>query len=186
MRLPWLLGNDEQHQDEWLTLLFGNDVPSSAGQATWEAYLVYSRFFSRSVPLLAPQYEAALTDLIPRPEENGISPMDPDEMLGVHAAMSHLFALPPALEHHWLARYYGSASDWVRGRVTRWIAEQASHADATPEVRERAVIFLRERVPDIEMPGDEEELKALVMLRRALGQAELRGHVRRNVAKLIP
>lgn len=161
MRLPWLLATDELHQVEWLELLFGNDVTGIAMQATWEAYLVYSRYFSSSVVLLGSQYEVALTNLAPRPEENRVGPMDPDEMLGVHVAMAHIFALPAALTGRWLPRFYANGADWVRARVTRWIAEQAANADATPEVRERAVSYIRERIPHLQMPEDEGELTAV-------------------------
>ena len=74
MRLPWLLANDEQHQVEWLELLFGNEVPSDAQQATWDAYLVYARYFSATVVLLGPQYEVALANLASRPEEHRNQP----------------------------------------------------------------------------------------------------------------
>lgn len=161
LRLPWLLARDPTHQDEWLALLFGEQVADSATKATWEAYLLYSRFFSDTAALLAREYQAAVMALEPRPQEERGRPRDEDEQLGIHIAMAHLLALPAEDEGQWLHEFYARAAGWLRGRVTRWIAEQAASDEAGEGVRARARAFLAERVELADPDADREELKAV-------------------------
>ena len=161
LRLPWLLARDPDHQDEWLALLFGETVAASARKATWEAYLLYSRFFSDTATLLAREYQAAVMALEPRPQEERGRPRDEDEQLGTHVAMAHLLALPVEEEGRWLREFFARAAGWLRGRVTRWIAEQAASDNVGEEVRARARAFLAERVEVADPDADREELKAI-------------------------
>lgn len=161
MRLPWLLGRDAAHQAEWLELLFGADVPSPSSGATWSAYLLYARFFPDIATVLAPQYQSAVTTLVPRSEEDRGRPRDDDERLGVHVAMAHILGLPPESEGAWLQEFYGRAADWVRARVTRWIAEQAADAEVAGEIRGRARAFLANRVQLVDAQAGDGELKAI-------------------------
>jgi hypothetical protein len=57
MRLPWLLDRDSDHRSQWLDVLFGADTPDGARDATWDAYLLFSRFFLDTASFLAGQYE---------------------------------------------------------------------------------------------------------------------------------
>jgi hypothetical protein len=164
LRLPWLLARDEEHQRDWLELLFGGDVPESSKTAAWQAYLLYSRFFSDTVTLLRAQYDAAVLTHQTRPQDDRGRPRDEDEQLGVHVALAHLLGLEPEHEGHWLDQFYGRAAGWVRGRVTRWIAEQAASASAQPEIRARARAFLDERVAAADPEADAEELKAVAWI----------------------
>jgi hypothetical protein len=161
LRLPWLLARDPAHQDEWLALLFGELVSESARKATWEAYLLYSRFFSDTAALLAGEYRAAVLALEPRPQEERGRPRDEDEQLGIHVAMAHLLALPAEEDGRWLHEFFARAAGWLRGRVTRWIAEQAASDNVGEEVRARARSFLAERVEVADPDVDGEELKAV-------------------------
>ncbi len=70
MRLPWLLDRDASHCSQWLSLLFGADAPDVASAATWDAYLLYSRFFTNTAALLAEQYTASVARLDARPEDD--------------------------------------------------------------------------------------------------------------------
>ena len=56
---------------------------------------------------------------------------------------------------------YRRAPDWVRARVTRWIAEQAAEEEASQEVRDRARDFLRARVAGADPGTDKAELGAM-------------------------
>lgn len=159
LRLPWLLGRDNAHQGEWLKLLFGDAVPEPAKQTTWHGYLLYSRFFPDIAALLAAQYHRAVRTLERRPQDERGRPRDKDEQLGIHVAMAHLVAMRPEAEGRWLHDFYQRAAGWLRGRVTRWIAEQAASDEATDEIRARARAFLAERAADPK--ADAEELKAV-------------------------
>jgi hypothetical protein len=161
IRLPWLLGNDQAHEAEWLTLLFGEDVPAVARAATWQGYLLYSRFFAREVALLAAQYDLAVSTHVPRPEDERGRTRDEDEHLGIHVALAHLIGLEAEARGDWLAQFFGRAAGWVRARVTRWIAEQAADDEAKPEIRARARDFLKNRVAGADPATDAEELKAV-------------------------
>jgi len=161
IRLPWLLVADSGHRSEWLLLLFGTNVPQPAIDATWDAYLLYSRFFLDSAALLSDQYAAAVARLEPRPKDAGDRPHDRDEQLGVHLAMAHLLAMPAEADGRWLARFYERAQGWLRARVTRWIAQQAAATVTGPEVRKRARVFLRNRLEDDPGALEAEELKAV-------------------------
>jgi len=165
VRLPWLLAADSGHQTEWLRLLFGADVSAGARDATWDAYLLYSRFFLDMAKLLSNQYEAAIAGLQSRPKDAHNRPRDRDEQLGIHLAMAHLLAMPAEADGSWLARFYERTQDWLRAGVTRWIAQQAAAANSEPHVRERARDFLHNR---LEAVGglEAEELKAFGWIAR--------------------
>lgn len=181
LRLPWILARDSAHQEEWLDLLFGDGVPESAKQATWQAYLLYSRFFSDTAALLAREYGAAVMALEPRPQEEGGRPRDEDEQLGIHVATAHLLALPAEGAGRWLHKFYTKAAGWLRGRVTRWIAQQAASDDDGEEIRARARAFLAERVESGDPDADGEELKAVSWVSAASDQE---GEVLRKI--LLP
>jgi hypothetical protein len=172
IRLPWLLGRDGAHQPEWLELLFGAAVPRSAREATWEGYLLYSRYFSDIAPLLAAQYGAAVIALEARPPDERSRPRDEDEQLGIHVAMAHLAALPAEAEGRWLGEFYERTADWLRARVTRWIAKQATLDEVGPEVRSRARAFLESRVAKAVPDADPGELKAMTWIARATDHAD--------------
>jgi hypothetical protein len=172
IRLPWLLLNDVPHQAEWIDLLFGADVPPEAKRATWHAYLSYSRFYLNVATLLAPQYSEAVAGLEARPEDSSRRPRDEDEQLGVHAAFAYLFELPAEAAGDWLGAFYERAPDWLRSRVTRWIAEQAAVVEATPGVRARSRAFLLERVAITDGEADVEELKAVGWVTSATDHAD--------------
>lgn len=156
IRLPWLLGQDSEHRSQWLTLLFGVTVPEVAKAATWDAYLLYSTFFKATVSLLGDQYAASVDRLEVRTETDPGRRGDRDERLGIHVAMAHLIALPVEAEGGWLSQYYDRAQDWLRARVTRWIAEQAASEGSGPDTRRRARAFLRNRISrDVEPMEDE-------------------------------
>jgi hypothetical protein len=161
LRLPWLLARDVARQGEWLELLFGDTVPDPARRTTWQGYLLYSRFFPDTAALLAAQYQQAVMALEPRPQDERGRPRDEDEQLGIHVAMAHLLTMPPAVEGGWLHEFYERAAGWLRGRVTRWIAEQAASDEAGDEIRARARVFLAERVAAADSAADAEELKAV-------------------------
>jgi hypothetical protein len=160
IRLPWLLDQDAEHRSQWLTLLFDVTVPEVAKTATWDAYLLYSNFFNSTVSLLGDQYAAAVAHLDAQTEADPGRRGDRDERLGIHVAMAHLIALPLETECGWLAQYYLQAQDWLRSRVTRWIAEQAASEVSGPDVRRRARAFLRNRISLNEVPR-EDELRAI-------------------------
>ena len=149
------------HQDEWIELLFGPGVSPAASQATWHAYLSYSRFFVNTATILAQQYTAAVTRLEPRPEDSRRGPRDEDEQLGIHAAFAYLLGLPAEAAGNWLGGFYARAPDWLRSCVTRWIAEQAAVDEATPEVRARSRSFLLQRLTIADGAADVEDLKAV-------------------------
>jgi hypothetical protein len=161
IRLPWVLANDEAHQAEWMDLLFGDAVPSTARTAAWDAYLLYSRFFSTEAAKLARQYDLAVTTLEPQREDDTGRWLQTDEHLGIHVAAAHLLDIEMERRGSWLTEFYRRAAAWARARVTRWIAEQAAAADATPEVRARARGFLRRRNESADAEADAEELKAV-------------------------
>ena len=167
MRLPWLLVRDSAHRSEWLLLLFGADVPDVARDATWEAYVLYSRFFTDAAALLDRQYSAAVARLEARSKDDHGGLGDRDEELGIHVAKAHLLAMPAEAEGRWLAQLYERAPDWLRARVTRWIAEQAATKEAGPAVRERARAFLRHRLEREDAVVETEELKAIGWVARA-------------------
>lgn len=167
LRLPWLLARDDARQREWLELLFGESVPERSMIATWQAYLLYARFFSDTATLLAAQYDLAVSTHEARPEDDRGRPRDEDEQLGIHVAFAHLLELAPEAEGHWLDEFYGRAAGWVRGRVTRWIAEQAANDEATPSIRGRARAFLEQRVATADPVADTEELKAVAWIASA-------------------
>jgi hypothetical protein len=172
IRLPWLLANDSDAVEWWLATLFGPEVTAEARDACWHAYLMYARFFRPTAILLASQYERALTDLTARAEDDRGRPSDPDEMLGIHVGMAHLTALPVEGVETWLARFYARAADWVRARVTRWIAEQAANSEATAEVRDRARAFLRDRTAMLTATDDAGELKSVGWIGRTSDRPE--------------
>jgi hypothetical protein len=172
IRLPWLLSRDGAHQREWLELLFGAAVPRSAREATWEGYLLYSRYFSDIAPLLAAQYGAAVISLEARPADERGRPRDEDEQLGIHVAMAHLASLRAEAEGRWLGEFYERAADWLRGRVTRWIAGQATLDEVVPEVRSRARAFLEARVTKAIPDADVGELKAMTWIAKATDHAD--------------
>jgi hypothetical protein len=160
IRLPWLLDQDAEHRSQWLTLLFDVTVPEVAKAATWDAYLLYSTVFKTTVSLLGDQYAASVARLEPRIESDPGRRGDRDERLGIHVAMAHLTALPVEAEGGWLTQYYDRAHDWLRARVTRWIAEQAASEGSGPDVRRRARAFLRNRISRDDEPM-EDELRAI-------------------------
>ena len=161
IRLPWVLAHDEAHQAEWIDLLFGDALPSTARTAAWDAYLLYSRFFSAEAAKLARQYDLAVATLEPQPEDESGRRLQTDEHLGIHAGAAHLLDLEIERRGNWLTEFYRRAAPWARARVTRWIAEQAAAADATPQVRARARDFLRHRNESADAEADAEELKAV-------------------------
>jgi len=161
LRLPWLLARDAAHQAEWLELLFGPDVPNPARDATWSAYLLYSRFYRDIAVVLAPQYQLAVAALVARPEEHHGRPRDDDEALGIHVALAHILGLSPELEGQWLHEFYARAAGWTRARVTRWIAEQAADAQVPEDARASARAFLEERARSATPDADLDELKAI-------------------------
>ena len=161
LRLPWLLGRDAEHQEEWLRLLFGPGVPEVAKKSTWDAYLLYARFFADTAQLLAGQYGAAVVGLSARPTEESGRPRDADEQLGAHVAMAHLNALPVEADGRWLAQFYERAADWLRARTTRWIAEQVAAEGSPPKIRARARAFVIGRVEQANASVDAHELKAM-------------------------
>lgn len=172
IRLPWLLGNDEPHQAEWLDLIFGDAVPSTARKAAWEAYLLYSRFFSSEAATLAPQYDLAVATHEPRPEDEAGRRGQTDEHLGIHVALAHVLGLEVERRGDWLTEFYRRAAGWVRARVTRWIAEQGAAADANPEIRRRARDFLRQRITAADAEADIEELKAVAWVATATDESD--------------
>lgn len=161
LRLPWLLARDVGYQGEWLELLFGDAVPEPAKRTTWRGYLLYSRFFPDTAALVAGQYQHAVMALEPRAQDEHGRPRDEDEQLGIHVAMAHLLALPPEADGRWLREFYQRAAGWLRGRVTRWLAEQAASDEASDEIRARARAFLAERVAAADAELDTDELKAV-------------------------
>lgn len=66
--------------------------------ATWQAYLLYARFFSDTATLLAAQYDLAVSTHEARPEDDRGRPRDEDEQLGIHVAFAHLLELAPEAE----------------------------------------------------------------------------------------
>jgi hypothetical protein len=181
LRLPWILARDPDHHGEWLVLLFGDTVADVAKQATWQAYLLYSRFFSDTAALLARQYDAAVAALEPRPHDERGRPRDEDERLGIHVAMAHLLALPVEDAGQWLRGFYARSAGWLRGRVTRWVAAQAASDDVGDEVRARARAFLAERVQSGDAEADREELEAISWVS---GASDREGEVLRTI--LLP
>lgn len=167
IRLPWVLRNDQANEAEWLDLLFGEGVPSFAEAATWQAYLLYSRFFAREVTVLAAQYDLAVSNHAPRPEDERGRARDEDEHLGIHVALAHVLGLEVEARGNWLAGFFQRAAVWVRARVMRWIAEQAADDEAKPEIRTRARNFLRQRVAAADPVADAEELKAVAWIASA-------------------
>jgi hypothetical protein len=167
LRLPWLLARDREHETEWLEILFGRGVPQIARSATWQAYLLYSRFFLDTAMLLAPQYDLAISTYEPRPQDHRGMPRDEDEQLGIHLAAAHVLGLAAADERRWLQAFYARAAGWVRGRVTRWVAEQATNDEASAETRARARSFLQGRVVVSDPEADTEELKAVAWIASA-------------------
>jgi hypothetical protein len=172
LRLPWLLTNDPGSEGRWLAILFGPNVDPEARGACWDAYLIYSRYFRITAMALAPEYDRALTDLQPRAEDNRGRPYDPEENLGIHIGMAHLTMLPVEGVDNWLTRFYANAADWLRARVTRWLAEQAATSENTTEIRDRARAFLRERVATLTAADNPKELKAIGWIGRTDDRAE--------------
>jgi hypothetical protein len=160
IRLPWLLDDDPDYREAWIETLFGTNTPPESREAAWHAYLLYSRWFRDTATTLAAQYEQALADLTPRAVDDHGRPYDPDEMLGIHVGLAHLFELRIDGVEGWLGRYYGNAAVWARARLTRWMAEQAALADASPSVRDRARSFLRDRLTFLSS-DDLDELKVV-------------------------
>jgi hypothetical protein len=167
IRLPWILASDEPHQAEWIDLLFGEAVPTTARTAAWDAYLLYSRFFSNEATKLAGQYDLAVATHEPQPEDETGRRRQTDEHLGIHVAAAHVLGLEVERRGNWLTEFYRRAAGWSRARVTRWIAEQAAEADAAPEIRGRARDFLRQRIASADGEADAEELKAVAWIASA-------------------
>lgn len=164
LRLPWILGHDADRQGEWIELLFGPTVDRTLRHACWQAYLLYSRLFRDTVVLLDRVYREAVDTLEADEREEPNRPRDDLEKLGVHVAWAHVLGIPAEAEGSWLLTFYGRAPDWVRGRVTRWIAEQAADEDASEQVRDRARDFLRARVADADPETDKAELGAMTWI----------------------
>lgn len=167
IRLPWVLASDEPHQAEWIDLLFGEAVPTTARTAAWDAYLLYSRFFSNEATKLAGQYDLAVATHEPQPEDETGRRRQTDEHLGTHVAAAHVLGLEVERRGNWLTEFFRRAAGWSRARVTRWIAEQAAEADAAPEIRGRARDFLRQRIASADGEADAEELKAVAWIASA-------------------
>lgn len=161
LRLPWILGHDADRQGEWIELLFGPTVDRMLRDACWQAYLLYSHLFRDTVVLLDRMYLEAVNTLEANEREEPNRPRDDLEKLGVHVAWAHVLGIPAEADGSWLMTFYRRAPDWVRGRVTRWIAEQAADEDASQEVRDRARDFLRARVADVDPETDKAELGAM-------------------------
>jgi hypothetical protein len=161
IRLPWILGHDSQRQAEWIEVLFGSGVQKDGRDACWQGYLVYSRLFRETVVLLDQVYFDAVNTFEAREADERQHPRDDLEQLGIHVAWAHLLAIPAEAVGSWLTTFYRRAPDWVRPRVTRWIAEQAAEAKASGGVRERARDFLRGRVDDLDLGGEQAELRAV-------------------------
>jgi hypothetical protein len=75
--------------------------------------------------------------------------------------MAHLLAAPAEAHGQWLLTFYERAADWLRARVTRWVAEQAATDDTAPAVRERARAFLRDRIGRGDEDLQTEELRTI-------------------------
>jgi hypothetical protein len=161
IRLPWLLDKDSDHRSKWLDILFGAGVPYATREATWDAYLLFSRFFLDTASFLADQYGTAISSLADRGQDDRRLSRDRDERLGIHAATAYLLAVPAEAQGQWLLKFYERAADWLRARVTRWVAEQAATNDGAPAVRERARAFLRDRIGRGNDALQEEELRAI-------------------------
>jgi hypothetical protein len=161
IRLPWLLDKDGDYRSQWLDILFGAGVPPTAREATWDAYLLFSRFFLDTASFLADQYGTAISSLADRGQDDRRLSRDRDERLGIHVAMAHLFELPAEAHGQWLSKFYERAADWLRARVTRWVAEQAATHDAAPAMRERARAVLRDRIGRGNDVLQAEELRAI-------------------------
>lgn len=161
IRLPWVLGHDADRQAEWLELLFGPGVHEEGRDACWQAYLLYSRLFPETVALFDRVYLEAVNTFEAREPDERQHPRDDLEQLGIHVAWAHLLGVPAEADGSWLMTFYRRAPDWVRARVTRWIAEQAAEQGASGEVRERARVFLRARVANADVGGDLAELRAV-------------------------
>jgi hypothetical protein len=165
-RLPWLLDQDSEHRAEWLALLFGAGIPASAKAASWDAYLLYSTFFKATVSVLHAQYAESAGRLEVLSGTDPGRRGDRDERLGIHLVMAHLMALPEEAEGRWVAQFYETAPDWLRARVSRFIAERAASEDGGPDLRQRARAFLRSRVKPDAQSGDD-ELRAIGWAARA-------------------
>jgi hypothetical protein len=113
-----------------------------------------------------------LTELQPRTEDDRARPHDPEENLGIHIGMAHLTMLPVEGVDTWLVRFYANAADWLRARVTRWLAEQAATAEHTTEIRDMARAFLRERIERLTAADNPKELKAVGWIGRTDDRAE--------------
>ena len=172
LRLPWLLEHDPGAEATWLAILFGPDVDPEAGRACWHAYLLYSRYFRSTAILLAPEYDRALTDLKPRPEDDRGRPHDAEESLGIHVGIAHITRLPAEGAETWLARFYANAADWLRARTTRWLAEQSAVSESTTDIRDRARAFLRERITILTSAENPKELKAVGWIGRTEDRPE--------------
>jgi hypothetical protein len=172
LRLPWLLANDQGAEATWLAILFGPDVDPEAREACWHAYLLYSRYFRSTAILLAPEYDRTLTDLAPRAEDDRGRPHDAEESLGIHIGMAHLTTLPVDGADTWLARFYANAADWLRARVTRWLAEQAAISENTTDIRDRARAFLRDRITALNAADNPKELNAIGWIGRTEDRQE--------------
>ena len=161
LRLPWILGHDADRQAEWIEILFGPAVDHAGRDACWQAYLLYSRLFADTVALLDRVYLEAVNSFEARERDEQSRPGDDLEQLGVHVAWAHLLEIPAEADGSWLATFYRRAPDWVRARVTRWIAQQAAEEEASQDVRARARDFLRARVAGADPGADKAELGAM-------------------------
>ena len=161
IRLPWLLEGDSGHRSQWLDILFGAGIPDVAREATWDAYLLFSHFFLGTASSLAGEYDTAVEHLPDRGEDDTRLSRDRDERLGIHVAMAHLLVMPAEARGQWVAAFYNRAADWLRARVTRWVAEQAATDDGVPGVGERARALLRDRVGRGDEVLQAEELRAV-------------------------
>lgn len=167
VRLPWLLVRDARNRAEWLTVLFGDDVPLSARSACWNTYLTYSRFFRDSAELLIEQYAKAVDSMRPSTLDSGDDDPNPTEHLGGHLATAHVLGMSPDGAGTWLQRFYARAGAWLRARTTRVLADCVGSSDASPTVRARARRFLLLRLEARgEEEADVEELKALTWASR--------------------
>lgn len=165
IRLPWLLAADPGQQAEWLQLLFDTEVSAGARGATWDAYLLYSRFFLDTATMLSNQYEAAVARLSSRSRDAQSRLRDRDLQLGIHLAMAHVLGMPAEADRSWLARFYDRSQDWLRAGVTRWLAQQAAAANTQRPIRDRARAFLQDRLEGGDTLGAE-ELKAFGWIAR--------------------
>lgn len=123
--------------------------------------LLYSRLFPDTVTLLAPVYQEAVGRFEAREQDERHHPRDDLEQLGIHVAWAHVLGIPAEADAGLLATFYRRSPDWVRARVTRWIAEQIAEEDAPGEVRGRAREFLRARVAAADPVTDKAELGAV-------------------------